>query len=752
MVITGIIRPPPEIRAAADKTASFIASKGRAFEARIRNSAKGKSPRFAFLHETSPFHAYYEDRIRFYEQGGDDNTENETADKNQEETIKQKSTEEEKKVEPTDQKEATTLATDLNISKTNQTTKSFKASALDPVARALLKQRQKITSEREASIQKAKDMANPETCQPVPDENDNDDDSNKVNGITAPPIFQFVNLSAPSNCTPEQLEVMKLVAQMTALHNISKEHTKIQDPYSTNNEESFLKELARREWNNPSLGFVQPRHASFAYFTALVDCYKEIILFSKKESTSKSTTACLEEAAYRAEFDRDVREQLLEKNSNDGQHNLGGSAYMDWHDFVVVETIDFPVDEVVAMLPPPPPPSSLISEKKKSMKQQTLAEENVVRDDDDMQESSDEEMEEDKEEIRIDPTYQPRVVSSQATMQNPSRTHVVDPISGKSIPLDQMSEHLRIQLLDPKWAEEKKKFQDKQKESNLGGDIARNITAFVGKKRDSDTMLGGRGSATVTNTPSSNPVGAAEQTMLIQRQPHPTIPSTTVGVMPGMIPAGMPPGMNVTVPLPPLPALPAASSTTIPMPPHPTMLPPLMPGIYPPPLPLGVPPSISGTNEAAVVDANGMPIAKKQRLDDPSVKPSTNISEDNLSSTQQVESAAPPISPKEFPAISQVEIRIPSSSSNPSWNLNGQTISLASIPSSITIKQIKERLRERLGDGMPLNKMQLKDNERGAFLKDGLFLKDCGVGFMEQDGQEDLVVLDLVPKVRGGRK
>ena len=70
MGIQGIIRPPPEIRAVADKTATFIAKNGRDFETRILNSAKGKTPKFAFLHASSPFNAYYEDRIVFYSNGG----------------------------------------------------------------------------------------------------------------------------------------------------------------------------------------------------------------------------------------------------------------------------------------------------------------------------------------------------------------------------------------------------------------------------------------------------------------------------------------------------------------------------------------------------------------------------------------------------------------------------------------------------------------------------------------------------------
>merc|ERR1712194_102327 len=78
----GIIRPPTEIRVVADRTAKFVAKNGRAFEQRILSSEKGKTPKFAFLTEISPFHAYYEDRIRFYEEGGvDEENQNEEKKK-----------------------------------------------------------------------------------------------------------------------------------------------------------------------------------------------------------------------------------------------------------------------------------------------------------------------------------------------------------------------------------------------------------------------------------------------------------------------------------------------------------------------------------------------------------------------------------------------------------------------------------------------------------------------------------------------
>ena len=58
-----IIRPPPEIRAVADKTASFVAKNGISFELRILASSKGQSLKFSFLQDHSPFRAYYDFKI-----------------------------------------------------------------------------------------------------------------------------------------------------------------------------------------------------------------------------------------------------------------------------------------------------------------------------------------------------------------------------------------------------------------------------------------------------------------------------------------------------------------------------------------------------------------------------------------------------------------------------------------------------------------------------------------------------------------
>ena len=63
--VTGVIIPPPEIRAVVDKTAQFVARNGKSFEKRILESGEGKTSKFNFMKAYDPYHAYYEFKIRY---------------------------------------------------------------------------------------------------------------------------------------------------------------------------------------------------------------------------------------------------------------------------------------------------------------------------------------------------------------------------------------------------------------------------------------------------------------------------------------------------------------------------------------------------------------------------------------------------------------------------------------------------------------------------------------------------------------
>ena len=168
---------------------------------------------------------------------------------------------------------------------------------------------------------------------------------------------------------------------------------------------TFLRDLTLREWNDPrTFGFLQPRHGDFAYFSALVDLYRRLLAkcvhakhthgntpslltatainkmvgldpshtptaqptphpnatFTSSiahehaflQTTSSSVHACLSAAAHRVEHRRH-RRQKRRAAEGGASSTWGGTARIDWHDFVVVETIGFAVDEVVESLPPP---------------------------------------------------------------------------------------------------------------------------------------------------------------------------------------------------------------------------------------------------------------------------------------------------------------------------------------------------------------------------------------------------------------
>ena len=201
MVITGVIRPPPEIRAVADRTASYVAKNGRTFEARILNSAKGKTPKFAFLQPTSPFHAYYEERIKFYEEGGED-----VEEKKAEESTQQQ----QKKQPPTD-----STKTAKETATTRKTEKTQVASAIDPIAKALLDQRAKISQARAKQKEEAEAKQKEDTTEQQQDPSSAAAATTSLSDwqIPAPPSLDLVAIVAPTGLSASQIELIQLVAQ-----------------------------------------------------------------------------------------------------------------------------------------------------------------------------------------------------------------------------------------------------------------------------------------------------------------------------------------------------------------------------------------------------------------------------------------------------------------------------------------------------------------------------------------------------------
>lgn len=168
----------------------------------------------------------------------------------------------------------------------------------------------------------------------------------KPQGPAAPPEFHFS--ARMPNINAQDLDVVRLTALFVA-----------------KNGRSFMTTLSQKEARNYQFDFLRPQHSLYQFFSRLVDQY----------------TVFLQSASADAAKTQRARVQDLENNSNDRFHIFGRAkqraawvkfqeeqkhkkeeeaekekleyAQIDWHDFVVVETVLFEEADDQADLPPP---------------------------------------------------------------------------------------------------------------------------------------------------------------------------------------------------------------------------------------------------------------------------------------------------------------------------------------------------------------------------------------------------------------
>ncbi|CAE5957491.1 unnamed protein product [Arabidopsis arenosa] len=303
-----------------------------------------------------------------------------------------------------------------------------------------------------------------------------------------PPEPEKYTVRLPEGITGEELDIIKLTAQFVA-----------------RNGKSFLTGLTSREINNPQFQFMKPTHSMFTFFTSLVDAYSEVLMPPKdlKEKLRKSAadlTTVLERCLHRLEWDRS-QEQQKKKEEDEKELERVQMAMIDWHDFVVVESIDF-ADEEDEELPPPMTLDEVIRRSKAS----------AMEEDEIVEPGKEVEMEMDEEEVKLvaegmraanleasvkienvhDEEAPMRIVKNWKrpedripTERDPTKV-VVSPITGELIPINEMSEHMRISLIDPKFKEQKDRMFAKIRETTLAQDdeIAKNIVGLARLRPD----------------------------------------------------------------------------------------------------------------------------------------------------------------------------------------------------------------------------------------------------------------------------
>ncbi|XP_054265031.1 splicing factor 3A subunit 1 isoform X2 [Macrosteles quadrilineatus] len=158
-----------------------------------------------------------------------------------------------------------------------------------------------------------------------------------------PSEFEFV--ADPPSISALDLDIVKLTAQFVA-----------------RNGRQFLTNLMNREQRNYQFDFLRPQHSLFQYFTKLLEQYTKVLIppkdmmFRLKDECS-SMSAILEQVKYRAEW---IKYQEAQRRKEEAALEKERVAYaqIDWHDFVVVETVDYVPGEV-GNFPPPTTPDEV---------------------------------------------------------------------------------------------------------------------------------------------------------------------------------------------------------------------------------------------------------------------------------------------------------------------------------------------------------------------------------------------------------
>ncbi|XVF85640.1 hypothetical protein PTKIN_Ptkin17bG0132500 [Pterospermum kingtungense] len=572
----GIIHPPPDIRNIVDKTAQFVAKNGPEFEKRIiANNAN--NVKFNFLTSSDPYHAYYQHRLSEFR----------AQNQNQSDSQPQKPPLQLADSAPAES--APTAAADGNDA-------AVAVAKPDPAAQFRLPVK--------------KNLEPPEAAQ--------------------------YTVRLPEGITGEELDIIKLTAQFVA-----------------RNGKSFLTGLTSREINNPQFNFLRPTHSMFTFFTELADAYSKVLmppkgLTEKLRRSVADMTTVLERCLHRLEWERS-QEQARQKAEDEIEQERMQMAMIDWHDFVVVESIDFADDEDED-LPPPMTIEEVIRRSKiTSMEEDEIVEpgkevememdeEEVQLVEEGMRAASIGENDDEKKETRANDEPEPpmRIVKNwkrpeeRIPAERDPTKFVVSPITGELIPINEMSEHMRISLIDPKYKEQKERMFAKIRETTLAQDdeISRNIVglarlrpdifgtteeevsnavkAEIEKKKDEQPKQviwdGHTGSIGRTaNQAMSQTIMGEDQNDAAnnssQNLPGPAAPPPRPGI-PSIRPLPPPPGLALNLPrVPPnAPQYSAASSGGLSMPvtqPRPMgvpMMPSTHPGQHTMPMPPGQPP------------------------------------------------------------------------------------------------------------------------------------------------------------------
>jgi splicing factor 3A subunit 1 len=290
------------------------------------------------------------------------------------------------------------------------------------------------------------------------------------------------------NISPLDLDIIKLTAQ-----------------YVARNGKSFEATLAKKEAGQIQFDFLKPGHSLHKLYLRLIDQFSLVMLPPKevldRVVLCKDKFGLLEhivkERVEYAKWDQ-ARLQKAEADATREREEYGRVA---WNDFVVVETIDFTTTDRDIALPKPmdlPTVSSLSVLQRQELWSGSLLRSITTGDKrtiNSVDEIGDDELPPATakiparagvpENVNVRYDYQPK-----AAMASGPKDHMVAcSICGRQMPSSQLQEHMRVELLDSKWAEQRQAHLAKHVDTNIvesGTDVSLNLAALAKNRTPGD--------------------------------------------------------------------------------------------------------------------------------------------------------------------------------------------------------------------------------------------------------------------------
>ncbi|OQE29645.1 hypothetical protein PENSTE_c002G02032 [Penicillium steckii] len=436
----GVVVPPKDIRAIVEKTAGYVSRNGAVFEDRVRDKEKS-NPKFSFLNPDDAYANFYQWRLTEIKEG-------------------------------------------------------------------------RGTSVAAGRPGEAVPAAVPEAPKGPPE----------------PPAFYFSARMPMINA--QDLEVVKLTAMFAAKRG-----------------KSFITALSQREARNFQFDFLRPQHRLYQFFTRLVDQYTILLRsegvddatteekrVSDLERNAQNKYNVLERSKQRAEWVKHQEQQKQKKEEIDEQERIEYQQ-IDWHDMVVIETVTFNESDEQSELPPP---TSLGDLQSASLEQKAAMSLNPLRIEEAMPTDLDAPVHYNAYPAQPEaaPALQPSVSPYPAqmpyqppagmdpSMQYPAAAAVqvenqharpespaampgqppmrirqdyvpraqarrqasamaLCPNCHQQIPVAELEHHMRIELLDPRWKEQRAKADSRSATTNLSTvDVVNNLKRLASQRSD----------------------------------------------------------------------------------------------------------------------------------------------------------------------------------------------------------------------------------------------------------------------------